>query len=101
MNAPNTNAPVKSSPTEPPVPRGGGSEPCCTWDLKNCSLDPWCNASEGNCKGSCGAPFWKDVSVCPADGVAKDGDCINGVCCPGLYCHEYSQWHKSCQVAAA
>lgn len=98
--APNTNSPVKS-PTEPPVPGGGSGEPCCTWDLKSCSLDAWCNASEGNCKGSCGAPFWKDVSVCPADGVAKGGDCINGVCCPGLYCHEYSQWYKACKVAPA
>lgn len=98
-----TDAPVKiqteSPVTEPPVSTGG--EPCCSWDLKECSLDAWCNASESNCKGGCGGPFWADLSACPADGVAKGGDCTNVNCCPGLYCHEHSQWYKSCEVPAA
>ena len=92
-------SPGPVAPTEPPVSTGG--EPCCSWDLKVCSLDAWCNASESNCKGSCGGPFWADLSACPADGVAKGGDCTSANCCPGLYCHEHSQWYKSCEVAAA
>ena len=47
--SPATDAPVKS-PTQPPAPSGG--QPCCSWDLKNCSDDAWCNQSETNCKGS-------------------------------------------------
>lgn len=99
IEPPTTNAPITPTATEAPAPPTSGGDPCCTWDLKNCSLDSWCNASESNCMGGCGAPFWADVSLCPASGIAKGYDCTNNPnCCPGLYCKEHSQWYHSCEV---
>lgn len=107
---PTTEAPIKSptdvpmSPptTEPPAPTSGG-DPCCTWDLKTCSLNPWCNESEANCKNGCGGPYWHDVSACPANGIAKGNDCTDNpiLCCPGLFCKVHSQWYHSCEIAAS
>lgn len=94
---PATSPPVVP-PTTPPVSNPTTGSPCCTWDLKNCSLDPWCNENETQCKSGCGAPFWDDVSACPLNGVAKGYDCLDNPCCPGLYCKEHSQWYHSCEV---
>jgi len=96
-----TDAPVTPPPTtDPPAPPTSDGDPCCTWDLKTCSLDPWCNATDTNCKKGCGG-FWFDVSLCPGAGVAKGYDCTDtpNVCCPGLYCKVHSQWYHSCEVA--
>ncbi|KAL7551270.1 hypothetical protein ACHAWF_014455, partial [Thalassiosira exigua] len=79
-----------------------GSNRCCSWDLKSCSLDSWCNKSETNCKGACGGPFWQEID-CPANGIAKGSDCTENQdqCCPGLVCYAHSQWYMSCEVPEA
>lgn len=79
-----------------------GGSPCCTWNYKDCSTSDVCNESEATCKGSCGGPYWADVSGCPADGIALGYDCTANPtkCCPGLVCFENSQWWLSCKLPA-
>jgi len=96
---PPTSAPM-NSPTPPPV--SGNGDPCCTWDFKECSTSDWCNESESNCRGSCGGPYWMDVSGCAADGIGLGEDCTANPtkCCPGLQCVAQSQWYSKCELMA-
>jgi len=94
-----TSQPVLQ-PTVQPVPAPTGGTPCCTWNVKTCSDNAWCNQSESNCKNSCGGPHWLDVSGCPSDGIGLGSDCTTNQtkCCPGLMCASQSEWYYRCEL---